>query len=631
MATSDILGLFMSPEQYQAQQMAQQQAAEQQRAFNFAQLSPRDQAVYSTFLGAQQLGRGFGGLLGVQDPQLQRIRQRQEIMQSINPADMASLTAGIQRASQMGDQELALSLTDFMNKQGSEMALAQQRQAQATRERVQGLPSQITISREIGILQTNLDELKKTPETPERNRGIAILQSQLDNLIKQGPAGIQEAARINEITKELSNLDPDNAEDKPKYDALVAERTRLERQAKGKSGDKFTQLKDLYEQRKAAVDAGNEQDVQIIDRLINSLAPEKGGDKTFESIAKAERIGSLTDELAVLKENGKENTPEYRRKAAQLKSLQGETGGAKQIEKLVIADQIVELEKQIRNATDAKSPEVLDAKIKLDVLRSQLKGDKGNLTVVGEVKSGVDKGKAVYVDETNDQQFVYDFKDGKQVRKPFVGDVDRMTSQVTASASSSASPGVKAFREKLGGLDAKDVESARANRDNAIAALNTLNELTRLDQQGVTSGAFADGRIGAVNLLNTLGLVSNKDAGTLANSQTFSKVSGDLILATLGGKLGAGFSNEDRKFIAGLVPQLETSRKARQQLISFMAKKNQLIIDEAIRLEDYARENDGLKGFKPKIPIINAPAPGSVRAMTDDELKAAIEKARKGK
>ena len=126
-------------------------------------------------------------------------------------------------------------------------------------------------------------------------------------------------------------------------------------------------------------------------------------------------------------------------------------------------------------------------------------------------------------------------------------------------------------------------------------------------------------------------MVSNKDAGTLANSQTFSKVSGDLILATLGGKLGAGFSNEDRKFIAGLVPQLETSRKARQQLINFMVKKNQLIIDEAIRLEDYARENDGLKGFRPKIPIVNAPAPGTVRSMTDDELKAAIEKARKGK
>ena len=564
MATSDILGLFMSPEQYQAQQMAQQQSADQQRAFNFAQLSPRNQAVYGMFLGGQQLGRGLGGLLGVQDPQLQRIRQREQIMQSINPADMNSLTAGIQRASQMGDQELALTLTDFMNKQGSEMALAQQRKAQAARESTQAVP-----------------------------------------------AGLQEAARIAEIERTLVNLPKESTE----YIALTAEKARLQKSAKA---------------------AGTTDDEKKATAYANSISADPDSQEWKDAFGKA------FERLIFGKEAAKEYSPEAK-KLVDAGYIPGSPsfvskmdelisgGGNKQIDKLVIADAIVNLEKQIRNATDDKAPEVLDAKVKLDVLRSQLKGDKGNLTVVGEVKSGVDKGKAVYVDETNDQQFVYDFKDGKQVRKPFVGDVDRVTSQVTASASSSTSPGVKAFREKLGGLDAKDVESARANRDNAIAALNTLNELTRLDQQGVTSGAFADGRIGAVNLLNTLGLVSNKDAGTLANSQTFNKVSGDLILATLGGKLGAGFSNEDRKFIAGLVPQLETSRKARQQLINFMAKKNQLIIDEAIRLEDYARENDGLKGFRPKIPIVNAPAPGAVQAMTNDELKAAIEKAKKGK
>jgi hypothetical protein len=182
MATSDILGLFMSPEQYQAQQMAQQQAAEQQRAFNFAQLSPRDQAVYGMFLGGQQLARGLGGLLGVQDPQLQRIRQRQEIMQSINPADMASLEQGILRASQTGDSELALSLTDFMRKQGSEMALAQQRKAAA-----------------------------------EKSRAPSIA------------GGVQAAARINAINLELDTLNIEDPEDIPKINALTAELTQLQK------------------------------------------------------------------------------------------------------------------------------------------------------------------------------------------------------------------------------------------------------------------------------------------------------------------------------------------------------------------------------------------------------------------
>lgn len=185
MATSDILGLFMSPEQYQAQQMAQQQAAEQQRAFNFAQLSPRDQAVYGMFLGGQQLARGLGGLLGVQDPQLQRIRQRQEIMQSINPADMESLTAGIQRASQMGDSELALTLTDFMRKQASEMELARQRKAAAEKSRAPSIAS-----------------------------------------------GVQAAARINAINLELDTLNIEDPEDIPKINALTAELTQLQKSVK---------------------------------------------------------------------------------------------------------------------------------------------------------------------------------------------------------------------------------------------------------------------------------------------------------------------------------------------------------------------------------------------------------------
>ena len=183
MATSNILGLFVSPEQYQAQQLAQQQANEQARAINFANLDPRGQANYGTFLGAQQLGRGFAGLLGVQDPQLQRIRQRDQLMQSINPADPKSLMAGIQAATNAGDQELALTLTDFMNKQGSELALAAQRTAQANRERTQALP-----------------------------------------------AGIQEAARIAEIERTLSKLNKENDADEIK--ALTAEKGRLERSAR---------------------------------------------------------------------------------------------------------------------------------------------------------------------------------------------------------------------------------------------------------------------------------------------------------------------------------------------------------------------------------------------------------------
>lgn len=580
MATTNILGLFVSPEQYQAQQLAQQQAAEQQRAINFAGLDPRGQANYGVFLGAQQLGRGFAGLLGVQDPQLQRIRQRDQLMQSINPADPESLMAGIQAATNAGDQELALTLTDFMNKQGSEMALAQQRKAQAERERVQS-------------------------------------QS----------AGVQEAELIADIERKLATLDEEK--DATEITALKAKKARLERQGKVKAGDKFTQMQDLFAQRKLALEAGNEQDVQILDRLINSLAPEKGGDKSFESIVRAERIGTLTNELAALDAAGKKDTNEYRNKAAILKSLEG-GGGSKEVKEIVIADQIVALQKIVREAKDPNAPEVLDAKAKVDVLRSQLKGDKGNLTVVGEVKSGVDKGKAVYVDETNDQQFVYDFKEGKQVRKPFVGDVDRMTSQITASASTS-NVGERTVVKGVAELDVEDLKTVRANKRAASASNDSLRNLLALDDRGLIGGAFATNRVGVGNLLNTLGVLSKKDSDQLANSQEYQKIGADLIFNALQGKLGTGISNADRDFIREIFPQLETSATARRRLIKYLADKNNKQIDEANAAEDWLRKNKSFEGYKPlNSGVFHVPTTRlDLTNMSNSELDAAIAKKKK--
>ncbi len=189
--------------------------------------------------------------------------------------------------------------------------------------------------------------------------------------------------------------------------------------------------------------------------------------------------------------------------------------------------------------------------------------------------------------------------------------------------------GQKAFSEKMGELDAKKVAEASVARDNAFATVRSLNQLEKLDDQGLISGSFATGRVGATNLLNTLGLASPADQQRLASSQNYQKVAGDVILGVLGGKLGAGFSNEDRKFIEGLVPQLETSPTARRQLITFMRNKNMEIAEEATRLENYAREKDGLKGFQPKIPL-GAPAP--VSSMSADDLaKAAGGKIVNGK
>jgi hypothetical protein len=234
----------------------------------------------------------------------------------------------------------------------------------------------------------------------------------------------------------------------------------------------------------------------------------------------------------------------------------------------------------------------------------------------------------VYLDVNNDQQFIYKKDEtGKQVRVPFTGGVDRTTAKTNVGGIK-LPEGESEFVKELGKLDAKKVSEAVLTRETATSTINSLNKLASLPDNQLITGQFATGRVGATNLLVTLGLAAPSDTNKLVSSQEYQKVAGDVILQTLGGKLGSGFSNADREFIQGLIPQLETNPNARRQLISFMQNKNQEIVKESIRLENYARSNRGLTGFEPKIPMSVAPSqPRPYSGLSDAELKARIRAA----
>jgi len=236
----------------------------------------------------------------------------------------------------------------------------------------------------------------------------------------------------------------------------------------------------------------------------------------------------------------------------------------------------------------------------------------------------VDPNEPTALSETSEGIFLVNKKDGTKIAR-----IGSAPERGTKNIVNVDAKGEAEFSKELGKLDAKKVSDASTARDNALATVRSLNQLEKLDNQGLISGSFATGRVGATNLLNTLGLASPTDQQRLASSQNYQKVAGDVILGVLGGKLGAGFSNEDRKFIEGLVPQLETSPAARRQLITFMRDKNMMIADEATRLENYARDKKGLSGFQPKLPLgQNVPT----SSMSPDDLaKAAGGKIVNGK
>jgi hypothetical protein len=224
------------------------------------------------------------------------------------------------------------------------------------------------------------------------------------------------------------------------------------------------------------------------------------------------------------------------------------------------------------------------------------------------------------------QQIIYKTVDGKQTMIPYTGSVDRTTA--TSKTEVKLPEGDSEFVKEMGKLDAKKVSEAVLTRETATSTINSLNKLASLPDNQLITGQFATGRVGATNLLVTLGLAAPSDTNKLVSSQEYQKVAGDVILQTLGGKLGSGFSNADREFIQGLIPQLETNPAARRQLISFMQNKNQEIVKESIRLENYARSNRGLTGFEPKIPMSLAPTQSRpYSGLTDEQLKAKIRAA----
>ena len=246
---------------------------------------------------------------------------------------------------------------------------------------------------------------------------------------------------------------------------------------------------------------------------------------------------------------------------------------------------------------------------------------------IKEIGVAEDSRKTVYLDVNNDLQFVYGKDDsGKQIRVPFTGGVDRTTAKTNLGVK--LPEGESEFVKALGKKDAERVDNAITVRDTAVSTINSLNKLASLPDNQLITGQFATGRVGATNLLVTLGLAAPSDANKLVSSQEYQKVAGDVILQTLGGKLGSGFSNADREFIQGLIPQLETNPAARRQLISFMQNKNQEIVKESIRLENYAREKKGLSGFEPKIPMSVAPSqPRPYSGLTNEQLDAKIRAA----
>jgi hypothetical protein len=186
MAENIVAGLFgLTPEMYGEQQ----RRSALREGIDLAKLTPGEAGAAMTYAGARGLGGAIAGALGVQDPALMRMTQRNQLLQEIDLSNPESMIEVAKKATSIGDNEFAMALVDKARKTQSEIALAQQRLAagkaslaSAARERQQAIPTDIQISTEIATLEDTLSQIENLPADPERTRAKNLLTTRLAEL-----------------------------------------------------------------------------------------------------------------------------------------------------------------------------------------------------------------------------------------------------------------------------------------------------------------------------------------------------------------------------------------------------------------------------------------------------------------
>ena len=197
---SEILGLFTTPDMYRMQQ----QEALDRRALQFAQLTPFQRAEMSLYKGGANLASGLGSLLGVEDPQLRMISQRQQLSQGLDMTDPASVMKIAEQAAQLGDMQFATTLADYARKAQVDIATAQQKMREKT-----GVAAPIQVAQTRAQLLDQKAQLEGMPDSPDKARAMAMIDNTLAALTATSRQGqIPDAIEIARERAALKGLTP---------------------------------------------------------------------------------------------------------------------------------------------------------------------------------------------------------------------------------------------------------------------------------------------------------------------------------------------------------------------------------------------------------------------------------------
>jgi hypothetical protein len=188
----------LSPELYQEQrdQMARQ------RAMQLARLDPLEQASYGAARAGQQFGGAFASAMGVEDPQMRLISQRNALARQFDVSTPEGLAQYGQALQQAGDTQGALGAISIGRQMTQDMALTRQRQAAERSSLATAAKTELSIEQE-NKLRNELSQLPPDA-TQEQVLGVITKYGSPDKILAvlQGTA---DKAAANQARIEAAN------------------------------------------------------------------------------------------------------------------------------------------------------------------------------------------------------------------------------------------------------------------------------------------------------------------------------------------------------------------------------------------------------------------------------------------
>jgi hypothetical protein len=179
MAENIVAGLFgLTPEMYGERQ----RTSALQEGITLAQLDPAARGAALTYGGAKGLGGAIAGAMGIEDPQLKMITQRQQLLGMIDPSNPDSYLQAAQMALQSGDAQAALALRE-----------------QGTQARMQAMKNEDYLTQRGAQMQARgLDALAQSLVTQLKNPDGSVNEEVKNRLLSfpQGQAAISQLAKV---------------------------------------------------------------------------------------------------------------------------------------------------------------------------------------------------------------------------------------------------------------------------------------------------------------------------------------------------------------------------------------------------------------------------------------------------